>query len=633
MKILARLPVALRPSRPVLLTFALVLPWLLVMRLALGVHAMTWLVSPAALASDLAGAVMLTTLLVVVRRGVPRAVLVFLVAAGFYAAGEHLIAHGTLFRMPHIIDALDPTFVGSAGAFGWNVIALPIYLGLTWALHALQRRVVAGRPRRVRDDLRLALATALGVLVYALVVPNLTAPVNNVVATGLAQSPLILTTAWGPTGAEGVEPVDEALDARFFEQRLGAPAFAERPNILVIMIEGLSAAYLPGIADYHGLERPAVQLPELERGLDERGFRTYRNVLGMQRQTDRGSYPMLCGEYPRLASEESKMTAIAEGKRGPVCLPEILARHGYFTTYQQAAELSYMSKDRFMPRAGFTEALGASDLAPEHEIEGWGLEDELFFTRAGNRLNALTERRSRPWFATLLNVGTHHPFAQAGETAAESPDEFGDELTAIADSLDDEVHEERQAAFTRMADELLVFLDRMAGDGILDDTLVVVTSDEAGGFIRGEGEPHPLSGNFGFMAVRPPVGVNADRLRGRDEIVAHIDLAVTGVDAAGLGQSDPGVAGMTGHSLFALNNDDRGLLLGNTYDGQSLFLLTSGRLMQCAETLLRCTDWVFEPERLVGSLEPDDGAEFLDLPTRRRLADHAALIGPDRPEQ
>lgn len=630
MKRLARLPAALWPSRPALLTFALVLPWLLVMRLAVGLHAGTWLVSPAALASDVVGAAMLTTLLLVLRRGVLRWALLLLLAGAFYAAGEHLGAHGTLFRMPHIVDALDPAFLGSAGTFGWSVLTFPAYLALTLALDLVQRRLVAGSVRRSRDDLRLAGATAVGVVAYALVVPNLTAPVNNVVATGLAQSPLTVTTAWGPAEADDVEPVDEDLAERFFEQRLGAPDIAERPNILVIMIEGLSAAYMPEIAEHHGFEQPAVSLPELENGLDDFGFRTYRNVLSMQRQTDRGSYPMLCGEYPRLASEEPKMTSIVKGDEAPsACLPDILARNGYFTSYQQGANLEYMGKDRFMPRIGFTEALGASDLAPERDIEGWGLDDELFFSRAGNRVLSLDERRAQPWFATLLNVGTHHPFAQASDPAASPPTVAEEELDVITERFNGELHGERQAAFAKMADELLAFLERMEDNGVLDDTMVVVTSDEAGGFIGGdEEELHPLAGNFGFMAVRPPDGVDADQLRGRDEVVAHMDLAVTGADAAGLGQSDPGVTGMTGHSLFApIDDNGRGLLLGNTYDGQSLFMLTSGQLMQCAETLLRCTNWTFEPDRLMGSLEAREDAEFLDLATRHRLADHAALIG------
>lgn len=629
MNALSPLLVSIRPSRLLLRTFALALCWLLLLRLVVGVHASTWLLSPLALVSDVAGAVMLTALLLLLRRGWPRWLFLLFLAMAFYAAGEHLAAHGTLFRVPHIIDALDPTFVGSTGAFGWDMLALPVYLALVWGLDRLHRRLIANEPGRPRSDLRLETAGVALIAVYALTVPNLMAPVNNVVATALAQAPLTVAGFGGPVEAHEVEPIEEAIAERFFDQQRGAVRTAERPNILVIMIEGLSAAYLPGIADYHGLENPAVVLPDLEQGLEQRGFRLYRNVLSMQRQTDRGTYPMLCGEYPRLSSEEPKMTSIVEGANAPDCLPGILARNGYFTSYQQAAHLDYMGKDRFMPRAGFAEALGASELAPDTEIEGWGLMDDRFFARAGDNLLDLAERRQQPWFATLHNVGTHHPFAQPKpvEEPAPAVAELDNELSDLAAELAEEPHQDRQAAFSAMAEELLALLARLEGAGALDDTMVVVTSDEAGGFIRDDAEPHPLSGNFGFMAVRPPPGMERDALRGRDDLVAHMDLALTGADAAGVAGSDPGVRRMIGHSLFARDGDgSRGLMLGNTYNGQSLFLLGSGRLMQCAETLLRCENWTFDAERVVGSLTPREDAAFLDLEARQRLADRAALI-------
>ena len=56
--------------------------------------------------------------------------------------------------------------------------------------------------------------------------------------------------------------------------------------------------------------------------------------------------------------------------------------------------------------------------------------------------------------------------------------------------------------------------------------------------------------------------------------------------------SRPQLARMTGHSLFARDGgSERGLMLGNTYRGQTLFVLASGRLMVCAETLLRWLNW------------------------------------------
>jgi len=625
MSVLPSIPAAWCPSRLLLRTFALALLWVLLMRTIVGLHAGLWLQSPLAVLSDAAGAAMLTVLLLCLRRGWPRVVLLVLLGMAYYAAAEHLAAHGTLFRLPHILKALDPTFVRAAGAFGPGLLALPGYWALAWLLHRLQQGIAEQQPARPLGDGRLVGGGLVLILVYSLAVPSPTAPVNNVVATALAQTPQLLLGLRDAAEGDDVEGMAGDVAATFFQRRLGAPVVDQPPDLLVIMVEGLSAAYLPAIARYHGLREPAVALPGLARGLDRHGFRVYRNVLAMQRQTDRGSYSMLCGEYPRLDSSTPKMAAIAEGRRPPACLPEILRRHGYYTSYQQAADLAYMGKDRFMPRIGFDEALGAGDFRTHGEVEGWGLPDARFYARAGDRIIELDREHDGPWFATLLNVGTHHPFAvDDGMVEGDEP-LFGAEPPEL--SMGDP-HRERRAAFERMSGELLGLLDRLEGAGLLREAMVIITSDESGGFIRGEGEAGPLDGNFGFMAVRPPAGLDRAALRDRDTLVAHMDVAVTAVDAAGLGDRPAAVAGLNGHSLLAPEPErPRGLLLGDTYAGQSHFLLDSGRLMSCAETLLRCTGWRFRAERLLGTLREDDSAEFLDLATRQRLLEHAALIG------
>lgn len=625
MSILSSRFTALRPSPLLVHTFALATAWLLLMRAILGFHSGVWPASPQALLSDLVGAVLLTILLLLLCPNWLRFLLVLVLGMGFYSAGEHLAVHGTLFRLPHVVNALDPTFISSASVFGAGLLKFPAYWVLAWLLHALQRRIAARQPPRPPGYLRLGVVGVALVAVYSLAVPSLTAPANNLVATGLAQAPYMLVRFQTPAEPETVEVIDRDVAELFFQQWPGNPPVSSPPNILMIMVEGLSGAYLPTIADYHGLKDPAIVLPGLERGLHKRWFRVYRNVLGMQRKTDRGSYSMLCGEYPHLDSAPSKMTAVAEGKTSPECLPAILGRHGYYTSYQQAANLEFMGKERFMPRIGFDEALGGIDLVEAEEIEGWGLTDARFYARAGARLQALDQEQDGPWFATLLNVGTHHPFpAPEGRDVSDSDmtvfDPEGSEISV------EEQHRARQTAFSTMSGELLTLLDGLEQEGILDDTLVIITSDEAGGFIQGERDSGPLDGNFGFMAVRPPTDFDRQYLRPRDDLVAHIDVALTAVDAAGI--DDTGR--LIGHSLLAAESGrERGVLLGNTYAAQSLFLLSSGRLMSCAETLLRCDAWTFEPGRIFGTLTPSEETTFLDLETRRRLAEHASLIGHD----
>lgn len=631
MRVLSSMSVAFRLSPLLVHTFALAMGWLLLMRAILGFHSGVWPVSPLAALSDLIGALLLTILLLLLRLRWMRFLLVLVLAMGFYTAGEHLAAHGTLFRLPHVVSALDPTFVRSASVLGAGLLAFPAYWVLAWLLHRLQRRIAARQPPHPPGHLYPAVAGIVLVTGYTLAVPSLTAPANNVVATMLAQAPYTLVRFQAPAGPETVERIDRDVAALFFQQRLANRVVETPPDILVIMIEGLSAAYFPTIANYHGLQHPAVVLPGLERGLEQRNFRLYRNVLSMQRKTDRGSYAMLCGEYPHLDSAPSKMTAVAQGETPPDCLPAVLGRNGYYTSYQQGADLGYMAKDRFMPRIGFDEALGAADLVEAEEIEGWGLMDTRFFDRAGDRIHALDRERDQPWFATLLNVGTHHPFPELeeGETTDGDMAVFDPESPEIPV---EQRHHDRQAAFSTMSGELLGLLDRLERDGVLTNTMVIVTSDESGGFIRGDGDPGPLDGNFGVMAVRSPTGFDRQYLRSRDELVAHIDIAPTLVDAAGLGPVEGGAGGPIGHSLLAPETGrERGILLGDTYAAQSMFLLSSGRLMRCAETLLRCDAWTFEPERLFGTLESRADNGFLDLEMRRRLAEHASLIGQEPP--
>lgn len=620
---------AFRPSPLLMHTFGLATGWLLLMRAILGFHSGVWPASPLFLLSDVVGALLLTILLLLLRSSGLRFLLILLLGMGFYSAGEHLAAHGTLFRLPHIVNAFDPTFVTSSSVFSTGLLKFPAYLALAWLLHELQRRIAARQPPDRPGPLRLGAGGVALVAMYTLAVPSLTAPANSVVATGLAQAPYVLVRFQAPAEPETVEGDDGFGTELFFQQWLGNPPVNTPPNILMIMVEGLSGAYLPNIAEYHGLQDPAIVLPGLERGLHKRWFRIYRNVLSMQRKTDRGSYSMLCGEYPHLDSVPSKMTAVAEGKTPPDCLPEILGRNGYYTSYQQAADLEFMGKAKFMPRIGFDEALGATDLAEAEEVEGWGLMDAGFYARASARIQAIDQEQDGPWFVTLLNVGTHHPFpAPEGRNVADSDrtvfDPEGAEVPV------EEQHRARQTAFSTMSGELLTMLDGLEQNGVLDDTLVIITSDEAGGFIQGERDPGPLDGNFGFMAVRPPADFDRRYLRPRDALVAHIDVAPTMVDAAGIGLADDGAGRLIGHSLLTPETDlERGILLGNTYAAQSLFLLSSGRLMRCAETLLSCDAWEFDPARIFGTLTASEGAAFLDLETRRRLAEHASLIGQE----
>ena len=93
-------------------------------------------------------------------------------------------------------------------------------------------------------------------------------------------------------------------------------------------------------------------------------------------------------------------------------------------------------------------------------------------------------------------------------------------------------------------------LDKLAAAGELDNTLVVVTSDNGMPFPRGKANVYD-AGVHMPLAVRWPGRVTGGRVI--DAFVSHMDLAPTFLEAAGL--RPPG--SMTGRSLWPLLRDER----------------------------------------------------------------------------
>lgn len=614
---------SLASDHPFACTLLSAFVWLLLLRGVLLLHAGLWPDPVWMLLSDAVAAVALALVLPVLRPPWLRLALMLALGAAYYAAGQHMWAHGTIFRVAHWGNMSEPLFLWSS-VLTWWLLLLPVYCLSAWVLYRLH--LLSDRRRPAQPLRRLGIAAGC-VAVYGLLVTSPTAPANNVMVSTLIQLPDLVTGLRGPPDRDEIEPVGRSIESRFFHHQIRGGSVEAPPNVLLVIIEGLSGAYLPSVAAYHGLS-PAVSLPALEGRLQRRGFRIYRNVLGMQRQTNRGSFPMLCGAYARVGAGRPKMADIAAGDDGPDCVPEILRRGGYRTGYLQAAPLEFMDKDAFMPKAGFEHVHGAEYFEPPEDVQGWGPEDDVFFAGAAEWLLRL-HGKDGPWFAATLNVGTHYPFT-AGAAERRKPDEeVVDDALGSGDDPMIGAQRDRQAAFAVMAGELVDFLDTLAGAGVLDNTLVIMASDEAGDFVRRGEEPRLLDGNFGTLAVRPPEGQPLDQFAGRRALVATIDVALTVLDAAGMTDGDPAVREMIGRSLLAERRPGaRGLLLGDTYAGYTIFLLESGDLLACGEGLVVCNSWRFVPQRPFGTLRQVSEPAFLDVATRTRLVERAAIINP-----
>ena len=352
-------------------------------------------------------------------------------------------------------------------------------------------------------------------------------------------------------------------------------------NVLLIILEGVSGAYLPSLRDRHD-ESCRITMPHLDR-IAESGL-SWSTFISHQRQTNRGEYALLCGDYPKLDGGEPKMTELSGAGRLD-CLPAVLREFGYATAYLQAAPMSYMMKDQFMPQAGFEIAAGDSFFENPYRRNHWGVDDLTFFEQSLGMLGQL-RREDHPWFLTLLTVGTHHPFNVPQDF--QSDYERGSDGWAM-DYLD------RAVGF---------FIQEIKDLGILADTLVLITSDESREKKQGASdEASMLSQSWGFLIALTPAGDSGVV----DEPFMQLDVPISVLDYLDL--SDPANR-LGGRSVFRKYETTRGLFWGNTYLDLVAGLSSTGELAICDVDFHNCRGArlagtsLFAPGIELSSLDP-----------------------------
>ncbi len=298
---------------------------------------------------------------------------------------------------------------------------------------------------------------------------------------------------------------------------LGEPGRAR--NVLIITLEGIPGAYLDASRRAIGSHYQDDLMPRLSAWA-ERGMLTSDYVLHAH-QTIRGLYAMLCGDYDKLASGTPKgLELLGNAERAAQCLPAQLRDNGFSTHFLQGAGLRFMAKDQIMPRMGFDTTLGRDWFRNTPYLDfAWGMDDRSYFEGALSYVDGLRKQKT-PWMLTLLTVGTHQPYS------------------APADYL--ERHgSARQAAIAYLDDAIGDFLDGLQQRGVLDDTLVVVTSDESHGI-----ENVRLASAWGFNLMLAPEQAQLPSLK--HGVYGHIDLTASILDYLAL----PLPANIAGRSML-----------------------------------------------------------------------------------
>ncbi|MDR6961601.1 phosphoglycerol transferase MdoB-like AlkP superfamily enzyme [Pseudomonas brassicacearum] len=288
-------------------------------------------------------------------------------------------------------------------------------------------------------------------------------------------------------------------------------------NVLVIALEGIPGAYVSANREALNSRYQENLMPHLSRWA-ERGMNTPDYVLHSH-QTIRGLYAMLCGDYDKLNDGTPKgVEMLNQAQRNQACLPAQLRQNGFSTHFLQGAGLRFMAKDRIMPHIGFDTTLGMDWFTRPAYLEfPWGKDDKTFFEGALDYVGQL-QQADKPWMLTLLTVGTHQPYS--------APEDYLQRYDSA-----------KQAAVGYLDDALDSFLAGLERQGILENTLVVITSDESHGI-----DDVRLASSWGFNLTLAPEPLP----RLKSGTYGHVDLTASILDYFGFAVP----TSLSGRSLF-----------------------------------------------------------------------------------
>jgi hypothetical protein len=380
------------------------------------------------------------------------------------------------------------------------------------------------------------------------------------------------------------------------EARIHLPGAAR--NVILVILEGI-----PGTVLHSSIE-PRVggellAMPRL-REIAKRNL-VVNNFVLHQRQTNRGVYSLLCGDYPKLDYSLAKMTTYLEDSSRD-CLPRVLGRESYRSVYLQSAPLTFMYKDAFTRLAGFDAVYGNKDFEDPTYRSFWGVDDRTLMRRALELTRELSAADS-PFFLTLLTVGTHHP---RGVVPVTETGISRDSFAAAVDYLDAALGE---------------FVSELDDEGLLDDTLLIITSDESHGARRAKKLRATLSTNWG-----PLVMVLPERQRlVIDAPYGQSDIALSILDYLGIDSTE---TDFIGRSVFREYRSPRRVYFGNLYLRQVGGVDGAGFVFRCDAEGSDCSRYQSDPSTLFLPQEVEVEMDSLELVLVREAIQYSLRGAP-----
>ena len=295
-----------------------------------------------------------------------------------------------------------------------------------------------------------------------------------------------------------------------------------KPNILVLSLEDTSMDTLD-----------SGWAPKLRTFADQHIL--YPNMIALNAETTNGMYALLCGDYPFMDNPDESLWWRPYGTQKN-CLPKLLREHGYHNIFMTATTIGWYATNLLIRPMKFNENFERQHFQAPDVFEGhWGINDSNFDQAVLDKIRK--QPKDKPWFLMAMTIGTHPDYDA-------TPPDYAKQYDSPA-----------SAAFHFMDDKIAALLESLKSEGLLDNTLLIITSDESREK-RNQNEYGDFSGNRSFMIVAEPGG-GKQRI---DTPFMHSDLQTSVLDYLGI--EDPG--GM-GRSIFRTYTTNRDLIFGNVY--------------------------------------------------------------------
>ncbi len=178
---------------------------------------------------------------------------------------------------------------------------------------------------------------------------------------------------------------------------------APRPHVILLFLESWSGRYSSHLRPDG---RPFTPVFDEQRQV---GL-SYDHFYGNSVQSSRGHFATLCSLMPMVRAKE--FVDIPETQLH--CLPRVLKEAGYRTSFHSATdEPEFDMAESWLTSAGFDSVHFVADrnVAPEPDLWGVGLQDDVFYTRFFAALDEQVAREPGvPQLAVLANASNHYPF-------------------------------------------------------------------------------------------------------------------------------------------------------------------------------------------------------------------------------